>query len=95
MPTPDRTTICITFQPPSRDHQAAEASPHERRLDGVPVAVADRMVTDFRRYREDRRERSPLYRYERDGEEVLLALDLEEVVALERRGADEERVAVR
>jgi pyruvate/2-oxoacid:ferredoxin oxidoreductase alpha subunit len=85
----DRTTIHITFQPPSRAHQTAEAARHERRLDDVPVAVADQMVADFRRYREERHERSPLYRYEQDGEEVIVALDLEEVVALAPAGATE------
>lgn len=79
-----RTTLRITFDPPSRDGQATETARHERRLDGVPVAVADQMVTDFRRYREGRIDRNPLYRYEQDGEEVFLALDLGEVVALER-----------
>jgi hypothetical protein len=95
MSTSNRTTIHITFDPPSRDDPSTGGERHERRLEDVPVAVADQMVADFRRYREDRRERSPLYRYEQDGDEVLLALDLEEVVALERPEADEKRVAVR
>lgn len=95
MPNHNRTTIHITFEPPSRDHPATEAAHHERRLEDVPEAVADQMVADFRRYREDRSERSPLYRYEQNGDEVLLALDLEEVVALERPEAGEERVVAR
>ncbi|MFB6247888.1 MAG: hypothetical protein ABEL97_04890 [Salinibacter sp.] len=97
MPDRNRTTIRITFAPPSRDHQAAESARHERRLDDVPVAVADQMMADLQRYRETQQERSPLYRYERDGEEVVLALDLEEVVALVRpeAAANEARVAAR
>ena len=84
MSTSNRTTIHITFEPPSREHPSAEGGHHERRLEDVPEAVADQMMADFRQYRENQRERSPLYRYEQDGEEVLLALDLEEVVALVR-----------
>jgi len=84
MPNRNRTTIHITFEPPSRNGPATEAARHERRLDGVPVAVADQMVADLRRYREGRIDQNPLYRYEQDGEEVFLALDLGEVVALER-----------
>jgi len=97
------TTVRIIFRTPHRENTSTGSARHERRLDSVPASVAERMVSDFERYRESREERSPLYRYERDGEEVLLALDLEEVVALtvlgdgavvttERR--DRERVTV-
>jgi hypothetical protein len=97
MQNPTRTTIHITFETPSGGDQAPETVLHERRLDDVPVAVADQMMTDFRRYQENQRERSPLYRYEQDGEEVFLALDLEEVVALRRpqSEANEEKVLAR
>lgn len=87
MQTPDSTTVHITFETPTRDESVPGAGHHERRLDGVPPAVAEQMVADFRRYREERHERSPLYRYEQDGEEVVLALDLDEVVALDRAAA--------
>jgi hypothetical protein len=83
VPIDTSTTVCITFETPS-DGPSMAGSTHERRIDGVPQSVAEQMVTDFERYRKGRKERSPLYRYEQDGEEVLLALDLDEVVALDR-----------
>lgn len=87
MQNANSTTVRITFETPTRDGPGPGAGRHERRLDGVPPAVAEQMVADFRRYRKERHERSPLYRYEQDGEEVVLALDLDEVVALDRTGA--------
>lgn len=83
MSTDSSTTVRITFETPPGDPTVAEPSHHERRIDGIPPSVAEKMVTDFERYRSGREERSPLYRYEEDGEEVLLALDLDEVVALD------------
>ena len=83
----DSTTVHITFEPPTRESPAPDESRHERRLDGVPPSVAERMITDFEEYCENRTRKTPLYRYERDGEEVVLALDLGEVVALNRVSA--------
>jgi len=82
--TDSSTTVRITFETPPGDPTVAEPSHHERQIDGVPSSVAEKMVTDFEHYLDGREERSPLYRYEQDGEEVLLALDLDEVVALDR-----------
>ena len=80
----DSTTVRIVFQTPSQQNTGTGATRHERRLDSIPAPVAEQMVEDFEDYRTGREERSPLYRYERNGEEVLLALDLDEVVALDR-----------
>ena len=87
MQNANSTTVHITFETPTQDGSGPGSGHHERCLDGVPASVAEQMVADFRRYREERHERSPLYRYEQDGEEVVLALDLEEVVALDRTGS--------
>lgn len=87
MQSTDSTTVHITFEPPTREDPAPEETRHERRLDGVPPSVAERMIRDFEEYCENRTGKTPLYRYEQNGEEVVLALDLDEVVALDRAAA--------
>jgi hypothetical protein len=76
--------VTITFRTPSREKGQAGPTLHERTLSGVPPALAEQMADDFvrRRSRTDGVDRSTLYRYERDGEEVLVALDFREVIAI-------------
>jgi hypothetical protein len=75
-------TVQVTFETPSGNGPTSARSFHERRLEDIPAAIAEQMMRDFRQYCADQRDRSPLYRYEQDGEEVLLALDFDEIVEL-------------
>ena len=73
-------SLTILYRTPSGD-----SSPyHQRRLDGVPKAVLEEMADDFRRAADSGSERSPhqLYRYEKNGDERLIAVDYGEVVGL-------------
>jgi len=77
-------TVTITFRTPSREDPGIGTGLHERTLVTVPSALARQMADDFVQYRSqpDGTGRSKLYRYQRDGEEVLVALDFEEIIAL-------------
>ena len=73
--------VRILYRPPSRKEQ--ERSPlHERCLETVPVAVAEKMAADFRLYQQKQIRQTPLYQYEQNGEDVMLAVDFTEVVSL-------------
>ena len=76
--------VTITFRTPSREHTHAGPSLHERTLSGVPRALAEEIADDFvqRRSSGDGTEQSKLYRYDKDGEEVLVALDFSEIIAI-------------
>lgn len=81
----DFMRIQITFRSPPRE-AAASSGPtlHERTLEAVPRPKAQQIATDFVSYRQAPQEtdRSKLYRYETNGDEVMVALDFKEVVAL-------------
>ena len=83
MPPVPEMTVSITFQSPAHENGKGGWSLHERRLQAVPKANAQRMVEDFTTYQsEENGDRRKLYRYENEGHERLVALDFEEVVAL-------------
>ncbi|MFP4227925.1 MAG: hypothetical protein ACLFTE_03760 [Salinivenus sp.] len=76
--------IEITFRSPPHDASSSGPTLHERTLEAVPRPQAKKIATDFVSYRKapDETDRSKLYRYETGGDEVLVALDFSEVVAL-------------
>lgn len=76
--------ITITFRSPNRQTAPGGPSLHERCIESVPRPKAEEMASDFVKYRKAPGEatRSKLYRYHTNGEEVLVALDFDEVVAL-------------
>ncbi len=80
--------VTITFRTPS--HEGLQRGPtiHERTLVSVPRLQAEQMAEDFVQYRNGTNEEKEgeLYRYQKDGEEVLVALDFREVVALTATG---------
>lgn len=80
--------VKITFRTPARQHEPAEAAIHERTLEAVPRVKAERMAEDFVQYRNasNGTKESELYRYDKNGEEVLVALDFKEVIALTASG---------
>jgi hypothetical protein len=82
--SPSKMDVTITFRTPARDGTEIPSGIHDRTLHGVPSSLAYRIADDFVRYRSepDSPGRSTLYRYERDGEEVLVALDFDEVIAV-------------
>jgi hypothetical protein len=81
--------VTITFRTPSRENMHAGPTLHERTLTGVPAELAEQMASDFveRRRGPDGVDRSKLYRYDQDGEDVLVALDFTEVIAITADGA--------
>ena len=80
--------VTIAFRTPSRENMRAGPTLHERTLSGVPGDLAGRMAQDFvkRRSSTDGVDQSKLYRYERDGEDVLVALDFTEIIAITANG---------
>lgn len=80
--------VTITFRTPAREHEPEDASIHERTLEAVPRAEAEQMAEDFVQFRNatNGTKESELYRYDRNGQEVLVALDFKEVVALTASG---------
>ena len=76
--------ITITFRSPTHEAAATDPSLHERTIEAVPRPKAEKMASDFVEYREAPAEasRSKLYQYQANGEEVLVALDFDEVIAL-------------
>ncbi len=76
--------ITITFRSPGHENAARGPSLHERTIESVPRPEAKQMASDFVEYRKSSPEasRSKLYRYQTDGEEVLIALDFDEIIAL-------------
>jgi hypothetical protein len=84
--------VKITFRTPAREGGHGGSTIHERILDAVPRAKAEQMAEDFVQYRSaanGRRNgagRSELYRYTKNGEEVIVALDFGEIVALTASG---------
>jgi hypothetical protein len=76
--------VTITFASPNRKNSSSEPTAHERTLADVPSPLATTMAEDYVQYRSDAEdvERCKLYRYERDGDEILVALDFKEVIAL-------------
>lgn len=76
--------IKITFRTPSCENAREGPTIHERTLEDVPHAEAEQMAQDFVEYRNSTNgaKASELYRYDKNGSEVLVALDFEEVVAL-------------
>lgn len=76
--------VTITFRTPYSEDREDGATLHERQLEGVPEDTAEQMAEDFVQYRTTRAEshRSVLYRYEGAEDDVLAALDFEEIVAL-------------
>jgi hypothetical protein len=77
-------TVHITFETPERRNLSLPPARHERTLDAVPCAQAQQMADDYATYcgAEGETEQRKLYRYEQDGEEVLVALDFGEVQAI-------------
>jgi hypothetical protein len=80
--------VKITFRTPSRRHEQGGASIHERTLEAVPRTEAEQMAEDFVQFRNatNGTKESELYRYDKDGQEVLVALNFKEVVALTASG---------
>lgn len=81
--------VTITFRTPFRENRRTGPSVHERTLVAVPASLAEEMATDFVQYKGGPRgtETSKLYRYKKDGEDVLLALDFSEIIAITADGA--------
>lgn len=78
-------TVSITFQSPQSPYEGGqgESTLHERSLDDVPKSKAVRMAEDFTAYRsQEAVNRRKLYRYGREEQERLVALDFEEIVAV-------------
>jgi hypothetical protein len=77
-------TVTITFRTPSSEYREEGATIHERQLEAVPRSTDE----DFVQYRTTRADshRSILYRYEGAEDDVLVALDFEEIVALTASG---------
>jgi len=66
-------TVTITFRTPSSEQRENTSTIHERRLEAVPQATAEQMAEAHR---------STLYRYEKPEDDILVALDFQEIVAL-------------
>lgn len=85
------STVNITFQPPTRTNLSRCSSPHRRNLKGVPQSTAQQMAQDFTAYQHkpSANDEKKLYKYrpsgqrEPSGDEVFVALDFGEIVALE------------
>ena len=85
------STVNITFQPPTRTNLSRCSSPHRRNLKGVPQSTAQQMAQDFTAYQHEPStiEEKKLYTYRPSGQrgtpgdEVSVALDFGEIVALE------------
>ena len=85
------STVNITFQPPTRMNLSRCSSPHRRNLKGVPQSTAQQMAQDFTAYQHEPSaiEEKKLYTYQPSGQngppgdEVSVALDFGEIVALE------------
>lgn len=81
-------TVSITFQTPYFETDKSPPAVHERELRSVPRRKAEEMVEDFVRYQEKKSTSTQeatqrqMYRYEKEGEELLVALDFDEVIAL-------------
>lgn len=84
MPPDPPATVSITFQSPRLESDQTPSSVHERHLRDVPKSKAERMAEDFAAYQSLPAEstRRKLYRYQDRGNERLVALDFEEVVAV-------------
>lgn len=92
-------TITITFRPPPRKQCSSStgvqsSSVHKRHLESIPKRVAQRVGKDFVRYRLRRKyvpsaKQRKIYRFEHGGDEVQIALDFGEVIALHISGDDE------
>lgn len=76
--------VTITFRPPSRKNGHAGPALHERTLSGVPTALAEQIADDFvrRRSTPDGADMSKLYQYKKDGNDILIALDFSEIIAV-------------
>ena len=85
------STVNITFQPPTRTNLSRCSSSHRRNLKGVPQSTAQQMAQDFTAYQHEPSaiEEKKLYTYQPSGQngppgdEVSVALDFGEIVALE------------
>ncbi len=78
------TNVTITFRTPARESDRAEASLHKRTVVGVPLDLAQQMAEDFVQYQStpDEDGRSKLYRFEKEGNDVLVALNFDEIIAV-------------
>lgn len=83
-------TVRITFSAPPRqnppDGSAFQAcGVHERRLEGVPAPVAQEMDDDYVRYHSNGAgvSRYNIYRFESAGKQMEVALDFQEITALD------------
>lgn len=90
-------TVSITFQSPYYESDESPPTVHERELYAVPKAKAEAMVDDFIQYQEQQENGSTtskrqrkMYRYTKDGEELLIALDFDEVIAMVATGEETE-----
>ena len=81
--------VTITFCTPFRKNHQTGPTIHERMLVDVPAPLAEQMATDFVQHRGDPNsiKKSQLYRYKKDGEEVLVALDFSEIIAITADGS--------
>ncbi|GEM_PF-2319417 len=84
------STVNIVFKSPARANRSRTSIRHKRNLEGVPVSTAQQMVSDFTAYQHQpsTRDEKKLYEYQpRTGnaseDEVFVALDFGEIVALE------------
>lgn len=82
--------VTIRFKPPTRENSkdglaVHGSSIHERRLEAVPRRKARQMVDDFSRYQmgEAQSDRYKIYKYAQADEEVQVALDFGEIIAIE------------
>lgn len=82
-------TVLITFSAPPRQHTpdgptAQQSNVHQRRLEGVPPHIARQMDADYLRHHSNGSHfsRYQLYRFNRAGEEVEVALDFGEITEL-------------
>lgn len=84
-------TVNIIFQSPARTALSRDSSRHKRDLEGVPQSTARQMARDFTTYQREpsTSNEKKLYTYRPSGkkktsdDEVFVALDFGEIVALE------------
>lgn len=85
------STVNITFESPARTSRPRSSSRHRRDLEGVPESTAQQMARDFTAYQHEPSacDEKKLYKYRPSGQkepsddEVFVALDFGEIVALE------------
>jgi hypothetical protein len=76
-------TITIIFRTPARTDPPTNPVIHERCFHGVPSSVAETLVGDFLAYHRDGGgDQRKSYRFKMDREEIMMAVDFDEVVAV-------------